>query len=91
MGESHRRRAISRQVVLEAEEALDLVPAAEHKGDREGDQHEQHDVEAVAGEPALLPLAHARVAAGAVVAVPELDRARIQRDGFFVVTGRDAR
>ncbi len=54
------------------------MPAAEHERDRDRDQHEQHDVEPVPRETALLPPAHARVALGAVVAVPQLDRTGIE-------------
>ena len=67
---------------LEAEEPLDLVPAAEDERDGECQQHRHHDVEAVVREAALLPRADAGLAACAVVAVAELDRGRV--DGSLV-------
>jgi serine phosphatase RsbU (regulator of sigma subunit) len=64
-------------VRLEAEEPLDLVPAADEECDGERQEHRHHDVEAVAREAALLPRADAGLAARAVVAVAQLDRSRV--------------
>ena len=66
--------------LLEAEEPLDLVPADDEERDGDREEHRHHDVEAVVGETALLPRPDARLAAGAVVAVAELDRGRVDRE-----------
>ena len=55
------------------EEVLDLVPGADDEGDGDRDEDEHHDVEAVAGEAALLAAQDAGVPLGAVVAVAQVD------------------
>jgi serine phosphatase RsbU (regulator of sigma subunit) len=75
---------------LEAEEPLDLVPAAEDERDGECQQHGHHDVEAVVRETALLPRPGAGLAARTVVAVAKLDRGRVD-GGLVGGLGRGAR
>ena len=64
---------------LQAEEALDLVPAADDEGDGDREQDDERDVEAVAREPRLLLPAVERLAACPVVVVPQLDGRRLDR------------
>lgn len=58
---------------LKTKEMLNLVPGAYYEGDGDGDEDEHHDVEAVAGEAALLAAQDAGMPLGAVVAVPQVD------------------
>ena len=58
---------------LQPEEALDLVPAADDERDRDREQHEERDVEAVPRELPLLLPTDQRLATRAVVAVPQVD------------------
>ena len=64
------------------------MPAADDERDGDCDEHEQHDVEAVAREAALLPAKHAGVALRTVVAVAKLDRGRIDGGVFLGLLGR---